>query len=134
MHRSLNVPKVDCAACDHVALLTPDFLLRLGLSPQAKVLDLKVARQVPRMRSAGTSRRFNEVGDAGEGEPSCPDASGRDWDSFRETRLSRHNRSQRADNHKDDRPKPERQEQDHEQRRSPIEARIEVTLARRSRP
>jgi hypothetical protein len=32
---------VDCAACHHVALLTPEFLLRLGLSPQAKVLDLK---------------------------------------------------------------------------------------------
>jgi hypothetical protein len=32
--------KVDCAACRHVALLTPDFLLRLGLSPAAKVLDL----------------------------------------------------------------------------------------------
>jgi hypothetical protein len=25
----------------HVALLTPEFLLRLALSPQAKVLDLK---------------------------------------------------------------------------------------------
>ena len=33
--------KVDCAACHHVALLTPDFLLGLGLSPQTKVLDLK---------------------------------------------------------------------------------------------
>jgi len=33
--------KVDCAACQHVALLTPEFLLRLGLSPSAKVLDLK---------------------------------------------------------------------------------------------
>jgi hypothetical protein len=33
--------KLDCAACDHVALLTPEFLLRLGLSPQTKVLDLK---------------------------------------------------------------------------------------------
>ena len=33
--------KVDCSACHHVALLTPDFLLRLGLSPAAKVLDLK---------------------------------------------------------------------------------------------
>jgi len=33
--------KVDCAACQHVALLTPEFLLRLGLSPQTKVLDLK---------------------------------------------------------------------------------------------
>jgi hypothetical protein len=27
---------VDCAACHHVTLLTPDFLLQLGLSPQAK--------------------------------------------------------------------------------------------------
>jgi hypothetical protein len=33
--------RVDCAACHHVALLTPEFLRRLGLSPQAKVLDLK---------------------------------------------------------------------------------------------
>jgi hypothetical protein len=33
--------KVDCAACHHVALLAPEFLLRLGLSPQTKVLDLK---------------------------------------------------------------------------------------------
>jgi hypothetical protein len=36
-----DLVKVDCAACHHVALLTPDFLLRLGLSPAAKVLDLK---------------------------------------------------------------------------------------------
>ena len=33
--------KVDCAACHHVALLTPEVLLRGGLSPGAKVLDLK---------------------------------------------------------------------------------------------
>jgi hypothetical protein len=33
--------RVDCAACHHVALLTPEFLLWLGLSPQTKVLDLK---------------------------------------------------------------------------------------------
>jgi hypothetical protein len=33
--------KIECAACHHVALLPPQFLLRLGLSPQAKVLDLK---------------------------------------------------------------------------------------------
>jgi len=33
--------KVDCAACHHVALLTPGALLRVGLSPGAKVLDLK---------------------------------------------------------------------------------------------
>jgi len=36
-----DLVKVDCAACHHVALLTPEFLLRLGPSPQAKVLDLK---------------------------------------------------------------------------------------------
>jgi hypothetical protein len=33
--------KVDCAACHHVALLQPEALLRVGLSPGAKVLDLK---------------------------------------------------------------------------------------------
>jgi hypothetical protein len=31
--------KVDCAACHHVALLTPEALLRAGLSHAAKVLD-----------------------------------------------------------------------------------------------
>jgi len=36
-----DLVKVDCAACHHVALLTPEFLRQLGLSPQAKVLDLK---------------------------------------------------------------------------------------------
>jgi hypothetical protein len=33
--------KLDCAACQHVALLTPEALLRQGLRPAAKVLDLK---------------------------------------------------------------------------------------------
>jgi hypothetical protein len=28
-------------ACHHVALLTPDFLLRLDLSPESKVLGIK---------------------------------------------------------------------------------------------
>jgi len=36
-----DLVQVDCAACHHIALLRPDSLLRLGLSPQAKVLDLK---------------------------------------------------------------------------------------------
>jgi hypothetical protein len=31
--------KVDCAVCHQVALLAPEFLLRLGLSPQGKVVD-----------------------------------------------------------------------------------------------
>jgi hypothetical protein len=43
--------KVDCAACHHVALLTPDFQLRLGLSPSVNVLDLKA-----RVRCAGAER------------------------------------------------------------------------------
>ena len=34
--------KVDCAACDHVALLAPEALLRVGLSAGAKVVDLKL--------------------------------------------------------------------------------------------
>ena len=33
-----DLVKVDCAACHHVALLTPGFLLRLD--PRSKVLDL----------------------------------------------------------------------------------------------
>jgi hypothetical protein len=36
-----DLVRVDCAACHHVALLTPESLLRAGLSPAAKVLDLK---------------------------------------------------------------------------------------------
>jgi hypothetical protein len=39
--RQSDFVKVDCAACHHVALLAPEFLLRLGLSPLTKVLDLK---------------------------------------------------------------------------------------------
>jgi hypothetical protein len=49
-----DLVQVDRAACHHLALLTPDFLPRLGLSRQAKVLDLK--SQVPRMRSEGAGR------------------------------------------------------------------------------
>ena len=36
-----DLVKVDCAACRHVALLTPEVLVRAGLSPVTKVLDLK---------------------------------------------------------------------------------------------
>ena len=46
--------RVYYAACHHVALLTPEFLLRLGLSPEAKVLDLK--RRV-RCRGCGARGR-----------------------------------------------------------------------------
>lgn len=36
-----DLVKVDCAACHHVALLTPEFMRLLGLSARAKVLDLE---------------------------------------------------------------------------------------------
>jgi hypothetical protein len=51
-----DLVKVDCAAGHHVALLTPEFLLRLGLSPQAKVLDLKT-----RVRCRGCGARGRAV-------------------------------------------------------------------------
>jgi hypothetical protein len=35
-----DLVKVDCAGCHHVALLSPEFLLRFGLNPRSKVLDL----------------------------------------------------------------------------------------------
>jgi ribosomal protein S27E len=44
--------KVDCAACHHVALLTPVFLLKLGLSPQPNVLALNM-----RVRCRGCGAR-----------------------------------------------------------------------------
>jgi hypothetical protein len=34
--------RVDCAVCHQVALLTPEALLKLGLSPAGKVLDLAI--------------------------------------------------------------------------------------------
>jgi hypothetical protein len=47
---------VDCTACHHVALLTPEALLRSGLSPKAKVLDLK-----GRLRCRGYGRKRRAV-------------------------------------------------------------------------
>ena len=48
--------KVDCAACHHVALLRPEALLRAGLSPAAKVLDLK-----GRLRCRGCGKKGRAV-------------------------------------------------------------------------
>jgi ribosomal protein S27E len=48
--------KVDCAACHHVALLTPEALLRVGLSPAAKVLDLQW-----RLRCRGCGRKGRAI-------------------------------------------------------------------------
>jgi ribosomal protein S27E len=48
--------KVDCAACHNVALLTPEALLKLGLRPAVKVLDLKT-----RVRCRGCGARGRAV-------------------------------------------------------------------------
>ena len=51
--RQSDFVKVDCAACHHVALLTQEFLLRLG---RAKVLDLK-----ERVRCRGCGKKGRAV-------------------------------------------------------------------------
>src|SRR6516165_5571410 len=50
---------VGSAACHH-ALLTPTVLLKLGLSPAAKLPDRRDAGQMPRVRSGKTGRRFDQ--------------------------------------------------------------------------
>jgi hypothetical protein len=47
-----DLVKADWAACHHVALLTPEALLKVGLNPAAKVLDLK-----GRLRCRGCGRK-----------------------------------------------------------------------------
>ena len=65
--------KVDCAACHHVAVLAAEVLLRLGLSPQTKVLDLK---EQERVRCRDVERegelRFRSSGGARAHEPIDP--------------------------------------------------------------
>jgi hypothetical protein len=56
--------KADCAACHHVAPLTPEALLRAGLSRAAKVLDLK-RRLRCRVREEGAGDSFDRVAGAG---------------------------------------------------------------------
>ena len=51
-----DLVQINCAACHHVTLLAPEFPLRLGLSPQAKVLDLK-----GRVRCRGCGARERAV-------------------------------------------------------------------------
>jgi hypothetical protein len=47
---------VDCAACHHIALLTSETLLRVGLNPAAKVLDLTA-----RFRCRGCGRQGRAI-------------------------------------------------------------------------
>jgi hypothetical protein len=51
-----DLVKVDCAARHHIALLTSEALLRVGLSAAAKVLDLK-----GRLRCRGCRRNGRAV-------------------------------------------------------------------------
>jgi hypothetical protein len=48
--------KVDCVDCQHIALLTPDALLRARLIPATKVLDLN-----SRLRCRGCGRKGRAV-------------------------------------------------------------------------
>jgi hypothetical protein len=48
-----DLGKADCAACHHVALLTPGVLSKLGLSPTAKVLDVALRFRCRRCRAKG---------------------------------------------------------------------------------
>jgi hypothetical protein len=59
-----DLVKVDCASYHHVALLTPEFLLRLGLSPRTKVLDL-----TGRVRCRGCGARGRAVVSVKWGQP-----------------------------------------------------------------
>ena len=82
--------KVDCAACRHVALLSPEFLLRLGLSPQTKVLDLKERVRCRRCGKRRASGGFDQVG-SGErvSRPLLPSPSSHRGDADRSGHVDR---------------------------------------------
>jgi hypothetical protein len=61
---AINFVKVDRAACHHVALLTPETLLRAGL-PGRKGSRPQRAAAVQRVRPEGAGSGFGEV--AGQG-------------------------------------------------------------------
>ena len=61
-----NFVKVDCAASDHTALLSPELLSRLGFAQHAKVLDLKA-----RVRCRGCGLRGRAVVSIKWGKPAA---------------------------------------------------------------
>jgi hypothetical protein len=69
--------KVDCAACHHVALLVPEFLVRLGARPSDPGARPQRAGAVPGMRKERASRGFDQV--AGPGRVACNRPVGRPW-------------------------------------------------------
>lgn len=62
-----------CNVCSYVALLTPEALLRVGLSPAVKVLDQRAA-PVPRVREGKGEPWFRSSG--GEGASDLHTGSG----------------------------------------------------------
>jgi hypothetical protein len=56
---------VDCAACHHVALLTPNALLRAGLNPRGEGSRPQRPAQVPRVRKEGAGGHFDRLAGAG---------------------------------------------------------------------
>jgi hypothetical protein len=57
--------KVYCAACHHVALLTPEALLRAGLSARIQGSRPQRAAPMPRMWEEGAGGGFGEVARTG---------------------------------------------------------------------
>jgi hypothetical protein len=62
------------AGCHHVALLSPEFLRQIGLSPQIKVLDLK---ERVRCRGCGAKGRTVVSGQVGGPERAEPPLTAR---------------------------------------------------------
>jgi hypothetical protein len=63
---------VNCAACHHVALLAPEFLARLGLSLETKLLDLKERVRGLRPRGSRAGRWQCAGADRGDMKPVEP--------------------------------------------------------------
>jgi hypothetical protein len=71
-----DLVKVDCAACHHVALLTPEFPVAARAEPSSQGGLPKDAASMPRMRSEGTSRRLDQVGAPGPMSRGSPNGHG----------------------------------------------------------
>jgi hypothetical protein len=113
-----DLVKVDCAACHHVALLTPEFLLRLGLSPRPRC---SISRSGSGAAGAerGDGRRVGQVRASERLTDACRDNQHAPGAGLGRARLWQHNGSQRS-GPPDRCAEPERQERDQDQRRSRV--------------